>query len=142
MVDLALDLNPASSHYKDFLLINNDLALTSDAQPGSTNNILQSIIQRLSFFLGEWFLNNTEGVPWFQQILVKGPNQSAIDGILKNVILGTLGVTGLSSYSFTPNLTGRTLAVTFSVTTTSGPVDYSGTISASSSTSSAGNSQL
>ncbi len=138
MADISLNLNPASPTYKDFLVVNNDLILTSDAQAGGTNPILQSIIQRLSFFLGEWFLDNTQGVPWFQQILIKGPSQSNIDAVLKNTILGTLGVTGLSAYTFTPNFAERTLAVTFSATTTSGPVNYSGTISASSSSSASG----
>ena len=128
MADLALDLDKTSSTFKDLLLIDNDLALTSDAQAGGPNPVLQDCLQRLSMFLGEWFLDNTQGTPWFQQILVKNPDQSKIDAILLNILAGTIGVIQVSDYSFTPNAAARTLSVTFSLVTTSGPVDYSGTL--------------
>jgi hypothetical protein len=131
MADVALDLNKASSNYNDFLLIDNDLALTSDAQANSPiNPVQQDILQRLRFFYGEWFLDNTQGVPWFQQILVKNPDTSKVDLILLNTILTTPGVTAVTSYSFTPNYAARVLNVTFSATTTSGPINYNGTVGA------------
>jgi hypothetical protein len=126
MVDISLDLNPASGTYKDFLLVDNDLILTSDAQEGGNNPVEQDVLQRISMFLGEWFMDNTQGTPWFQQILVKNPNQSDIDAIFQNIILGTPGVMQLTSYSFTPNLSARTLAIKFSILTPSGAVNYNG----------------
>lgn len=129
MVDLSLDLsNPLSSTFGDLLVIDGDLVLTSDADPRGTNPILQDIVQSIRFFLAEWFLDNTQGLPWFQQILVKNPNQSAIDAIFKNVILGRPGVLQLASYSFDSNFTNRTLNVSFSAVTTSGTVNYNGTL--------------
>lgn len=129
MADLSLDLNKTSGTYKDLLLLDGDLVLTADADSRGANNILQNILQRMSFFLGEWFLDNTQGLPWFQQILVKGPDQSKIDAIFQNAIMGTPGVTQLLSYTFTPNTTARTLNVTFVAMTTSGKVNYSGNLS-------------
>jgi hypothetical protein len=135
MADLAIDLNPldiSQPYYKDIFVSNGDLTLTSDVTPNnlaSTNPVLQDILQRLSFFLGEWFLDNTQGVPYFQQILVKNPDQSKIDAIFQNIILGTPGVVQLSSYTFTPKTAIRVLTVAFSCITTSGIVNYSGTIS-------------
>lgn len=129
MADISLDLRPQSSTYKDLLVVNNDLILTSDANPAGTNNVQQDILQRLSFFLGEWFLDNTIGLPWFQQILVKNPDISKIDALFVNTILGTPGVVNLASYSFTPNFAQRTLKIAFSAVTTSGTVNYSGSIS-------------
>jgi len=131
MADISLDLNKASSTYKDYILYQNDLVLTTDADSNGTNNILQDILQRMSFFLGEWFLDNTFGVPWYQQILVKNPDNSKIDILLLNVILNTPGVQLVSTYKFTPNLSARTLTVQFNAQTTSGTVDYTGTVLAS-----------
>lgn len=128
MADVSLDLNKASPNFKDLLILDNDLVLTKDANPLGTNNILQDIVQNLSFFFGEWFLNTTQGLPWFQQILVKNPDQSKIDALLVNTILGTKGVTQLLAYTFTPNFQGRVLGVTFSAMTTSGKVNYSGNV--------------
>lgn len=128
MVDLSLDLNPAhkgQQGYRDLLVLGGDLVLTSDADPDGTNNILQDILQRLCFFLAEWFLDNTQGLPYFQQILVKNPDQSKVDSIFVNAIMGTPGVTQLSSYSFTVNRATRVLSISFSCITTSGVVSYS-----------------
>jgi hypothetical protein len=128
MVDISLDLNPASQTYNDFLIINGDLALTSDAQQGGANPVLQDILQALRTFLNEWYLDNTIGVPWFQQILVKNPDQETIDGLIRATILDRPGVLQLTSYNSTLNLAARTLTVNFTAQTTSGVVDYSGTL--------------
>lgn len=128
MADISLDLNPLSPTHKDFLVVDGDLVLTSDSDPKGTHNVLQHIVQRLSFFLGEWFMDNTKGVPWFTQILVKNPQQAKIDALLMNTIMGTPGVTQLVSYSFSPDTAKRTLSVQFSVYTTNGKVDYTGAI--------------
>lgn len=135
MADLSLDLNPLHKNlptYRDLLVTNNDLTLTADANPTNalaTNPVLQNILQRMRFFLAEWFLDNTQGLPYFQQILIKNPDQSKIDAIFSNVILGTPGVTQLTAYSFTPSSAIRVLTVSFSVITTTGIVSYSGNIS-------------
>lgn len=129
MADISLDLVKSSSTYKDFLLVDGDLALTTDADPSGTNNVLQDILQRLSMFQGEWFMDNTAGVPYYQQILRKNPDQSKIDAIFINTICGTLGVQQLLSYAFVPNFAFRTLEVSFSCNTTSGFIDYTGTLS-------------
>lgn len=128
MADVSLDLVKTSPTYKDFLLIDNDLALTADAQSGGTNPILQDILQRVSMFLGEWFLDVTQGVPYFEQILVKNPPQSKIDAIFQNVILGTPGVLTLTYYKFEPDFASRVLSVSFVAQTTSGKVDWTGNI--------------
>ncbi len=129
MADLSLDLNNGSSTYRDLLFVNSDLVLTSDVNATyGTNPILQDILTRLRFFLGEWYLDNTQGIPWYQRILVKNPNQSDIDAIFQNCIAGTPGVDQLTSYSFTVNRATRVLTVNFSCLTTLGTVNYTGTL--------------
>jgi hypothetical protein len=133
MADLSLDLNTSSLTYKDLLFLNQDLVLTNDTpsglSAGGNNPVLQDILQRLSMFLGEWFMDNTQGTPWFQQILVKSPDLAAIDAIFKNIILSTPGVMQLNGFKFTPNLSARLLSVTFSVLSTSGKINYNGLLS-------------
>lgn len=128
MADISLNLDASSMSYGDLLIVGNDLLLTADANPNGTNNILQDVIQRLRFFLGEWFLDNTFGVPWYQQILVKNPDVSKINVLILNTIAGTPGIITVSSYSFKTNFSARTFKVSFAAQTTNGPVDYSGTL--------------
>lgn len=127
MSDISLDLVKGSSGYYDYLVIDNDLALTSDAQAGGSDPVQQDILQAMRTFLNEWYLDNTLGMPWFQQILVKNPDLSSIDGLFINLILGRRGVEQLLSYDFSPNFLTRVLQDTFKVQRTKGTVDYSGT---------------
>jgi hypothetical protein len=121
MSDIKMDLSNGSTDFGDILIENNDLVMVTGKEA-----IKQDIVQRLRTFLGEWFLDNTIGVPYYQQILVKNPNQSNIDAIFINVILSTPGVTQLSEYSFKPNYTIRQLEIDFIAQTTDGEVDYAG----------------
>lgn len=59
---------------------------------------VQCLRSRLSFFLGEWFLNTLEGVPYYEHILgVKNPNLGLIKAIFRGVIKTTPGYAGVES---------------------------------------------
>lgn len=125
MSDIKLNMNKPSPSYRDFELQNGDLVLTSGLA-----EIQQNILQRLSVFFGEWFMNVQIGIPYFDKILVKNPDQGEIDALLTNTIQSVPGVIGLLSYSFSPDFVKRTLNVAFSAQTTQGKVDYEGLITA------------
>lgn len=125
MADLALDMDPVSVNFGDLLLTNGDLVIT----PTTLYGIQQHILQRLRIYLGEWFLNTTIGVAYFQLVLVKNPDESKVDAIFQSTIIQTPGVVSLTSYSFNPNFATRQLEISFSALTTNGTVDYSGLIS-------------
>jgi len=118
-MDLSLDLNPASPTYKDLLLQDGDLVINS-----GVDQVQQDLIQRLSFYQSEWFLDNTLGVPWFQQILVKNPDIGAIDAVLINTITNTPGITQLVSYKSTPSFKNRFLGLEFKAISTAGVINY------------------
>jgi hypothetical protein len=65
-------------------------------------NVVQGVAQiiqtRLRLWAGEWFLNNIIGTPWSQQVLGYG-TASLRDIAVKTVILGTTGVTSITSYN-------------------------------------------
>jgi hypothetical protein len=52
----------------------------------------QKIRQRLAFILGEWFIDQELGIPWFEGILVKDPNLEWIRGVLRREILSIPGI--------------------------------------------------
>jgi hypothetical protein len=125
MSDVKLDLTPGSPTYKDFLIVDGDLVIVT-----GKSEIQQNILQRLSTYYGEWFMNTQIGIPYFDQILVKDPDQSKVDALLFNTIAGTPGVIAVLSYSFTADFLTRTLNVAFSAQTTQGTVDYEGQVAA------------
>ena len=87
--------------------------------------VAQTLKQRLSFGLGEWFLSINEGVPYFQTILLKNPNIAAIEGIFRNTILSTPGVLELLSLDFDFDSRNRVFEVNFEARSQQGNINFS-----------------
>ena len=72
--------------------------------------VAQAIQTRLRLWLGEFFLDTTDGTPWLSQIL--GPRAASNpDAAIKQRILGTPGVSSIVSYSSSFNGGSRALTV-------------------------------
>jgi len=70
------------------------LVMVTDAEA-----VGQHARERLQTFAGEWFLDTTIGVPWLTQILAQRYDPALAEAVTKAVLLGTDGVTGISSFS-------------------------------------------
>jgi hypothetical protein len=106
----------------DLVLENADLVMTT-----GSDAVRQHILQRLRTFMGEWFLNLDAGLPYFQDILVKDPNLSAIDGVIKNQIIDTPGVLELLSFDMDFDPSSQALVISFSVQVSDGVLDFTET---------------
>lgn len=87
-IDLALDKD---TH--DLLIVGNNL-LTVEG----VDQVEQNTKIRLRFFAGEWFLDTSLGLPFYEEILVKNPNIPNIDNIIKAKIIDTPEVAELLSF--------------------------------------------
>ena len=86
-LDIALD----EDH--DVYLDGNDLALTAvDIQT------LQEIGIRLQLWRGEWFLDVQQGIPYLEQVFVKGTSTDTISSLFQNEILAADGVIELLEF--------------------------------------------
>jgi len=121
MTDLALDMDKSSAGYGDLLLTNGDLVLVNGEA-----EVRQVIKETLGVMFGEWFMDNTIGIDYFGQILVKNPNMGKINAIILSAVLSVPGVLQILSYSFVPDYVARRISITFTAQTTSGVVVYSG----------------
>lgn len=89
--------------------------------------VAQSIRTRLGLWKGEWFLDTTEGTPYFQSIL--GANTlSTRDDAIRNRITETPGVYSLDEYSSSFDPDSRKFTVTATVTTKYGSTTVSETL--------------
>jgi hypothetical protein len=113
------------------LYINDDGDIELDT---TTNNlrmvsgddeILQIVLRNLETFLGEWFLDSTLGVPWFQSILIKNPSIETIDAAVIDVIGRSKGVLSIQRYESELDTATRELSISFSIQTVSGIIDFS-----------------
>lgn len=75
--------------------------------------IEQNLMQRLKYFLAEWFLDQRNGVPYFEQILIKGFDPNIVDAIFKNVILSTPGVIELIEFLIDFDSSNRKMSLSF-----------------------------
>jgi hypothetical protein len=107
--DIALDDNG------DWDVSNGDLQLIGDIPA-----IVQAITIALEFFQGEWFLDQSAGIPFWTEVLIKNPDVNQISGIFRNEILGVPGVLQLDPLVLEWNTTLRQLSVTFSGTASTG----------------------
>jgi hypothetical protein len=112
MIDEALD---TTTHDMTYDGVNQSVVSDRD-------QVKQNIKIRLLLIQGEWFLNSQIGLPLFSKILVKNPDFSAIDVMIKATIVDTPEVTGLIAYSSMFNKTARRLSVSFQASTIYGNV--------------------
>lgn len=110
MIDFELD--PITN---DLVFQNFDFSLVDD-----TKQIMQNLAIRLRFILGEWYLDITQGVPYFEVFFRKAPNQIQIESILKEEIVNTRGILELTSFESDFDQRRRIYSVKFSARSISG----------------------
>ena len=79
----------------------------------NADQLIQAIKTRLWFFLGEFFLDNTVGFPWYELVLKKNVNTSNIESRIKLEISNTPGFGDLTFFSMDYEPANRTLFVQF-----------------------------
>lgn len=92
---------------------NSDLELDSSGNlkiETDLEGLRQKVVSRLRFFQTEWFLNRELGVPYLQQILIKGTGAGKVAGILNTQILKEEEVTSLNNVQTSVNRSERTFS--------------------------------
>lgn len=102
----------------DLLVTNNSLTLTEGAEA-----VKQHLQSRLRTFLGEWFLDTSIGVPWYQEVLVKQPSFQVVQSVLKSIIVDTPGILELTLFEFDYD-DSRELTLEIEALTSDGPIDF------------------
>lgn len=112
---------------KDFALDSNSrLFARSGYGLRFTENISEYVAQkirlRLAMFRGEWYLDNTVGVPYLDGILEKNPDQSYVEAEMKVEIRSIQEVLEITSFSIQNIDSTREMKISLEVTTSAGTV--------------------
>lgn len=110
MIDIKLDTT------------NHDITPDNMIITGEVEGIIQEIKMRLLFIKGEWFLNQGEGISYFESILKKKADLSLVETLMKQEILTSDKVKSILEFSLLLNNDTRTVSITFSCNTTLGEV--------------------
>ncbi len=106
------DIKLQSNHDIDW----NDFRLTTD----NAESVAQKIKIRLKRYQGEYFLDTTIGVPYFQEILKKGVSKDYVDTIFIDEITETIGVETLDTYESILDRSSGVYQFSFAATTSEG----------------------
>lgn len=104
MSDLAITLQTSATNpnigdleFSDATMTN--ILLTDDPSYPEGRDVMQDLFIRLRFFYGEWFLDTTQGLPYFRYVFVQNPDERLIKSIFRRTILGTPGIASLDNFS-------------------------------------------
>ena len=116
-MDMLLDNDPLSPTYGDLIYDNSSVTVTGSQAGG----VAQKLTIKLRTFLGEWFLNTSTGVPYYQQIFGKVRSKATIDSIFIEKIVEEPDVVELVEFT-SEILNDRTYTISFRVRTTLGQI--------------------
>lgn len=103
----------------DLAIIGFDLALVE-----GRDQVAQRLKTRLKTFLGEWFLDVTRGVPYFEDILVKAPDMTRVNAIITQQILLDPEITSVISFASSFDPSTRRLSYVVDVDTVFGTISF------------------
>ena len=101
----------------DLQLINGDFLVIDNKE-----RIAQQLRITLWEWLGEWFLDARDGVPYREYILVKNPNMNHIRQVLTENIAKIEGVNRIDELNLSYDTKNRTLIVDFAIDTDDGQI--------------------
>jgi hypothetical protein len=84
--------------------------------------VAQRIRIRFRWFLGEWFLDTRQGVPYFRDVLIKNPDPILISFIFRQVLLTTPGVKSVAKIQAALDKQTRALQIDFEATLDDGTI--------------------
>lgn len=84
----------------------------------------QHVSIRFQFFSGEWFLDTSLGVPYFEEILIKAPTFAVVSQILKTTVLDTPGILSLTKFDFSSDNARRIASLSFKALCEEGEINF------------------
>jgi len=101
----------------DIVIKDRDLLLIDNAE-----RVAQQIQITLRYWLGEWFLNTENGVPYLEYICVKNPNFYHVRQVLTEAIESVKGVNSVTDMALTVDSQNRQLYCEYAADTAYGLV--------------------
>ena len=87
-----------------------------------SRRVAQQMRIRLCSFRGEWFLQRSYGLPYFEEILVKGPLLDRVSGLFYDALRTVPDVEQVTDLTFDLVASTRRLSIAFEAETNFGPL--------------------
>ena len=103
---------------KDILLTeSNDLAVDEHGDISLTDSVRQAARIRLQWFLAENRLMPEFGMPYFEEIFIKGPNLDRVRSLIRDKVMSVAEVIDVRNIVITVDKTTRTARVALEIAT-------------------------
>lgn len=100
-----------------------DLYISESGDIKFTNSVLQAIKIKLRWFLGEWRINTTYGMPYYDEVFIKNPSLALLEDRIRTEILSVDGVQSIESVDISVDKATRECVVKFTVVVDSESID-------------------
>lgn len=104
----------------DIALDGDDLVLVAGVEL-----VTQRIIVGLRLFLGEWFLEEEGGMPYWRDVLCDQPKSALVEAMFRRAILADEDIERIDEFTMTADKTYRRVTVDFRATSRWGVVNVS-----------------
>lgn len=84
--------------------------------------VRQKLASRFRFFLGEWFADKREGIPYFRDVLRKGADPDVIRSVFRSVLRNTPGVVSVKKFDVQLDTRQRRLSFEFEALAADGTI--------------------
>jgi len=85
--------------------------------------VAQNVKTRLLSIMGEWFLDDGFGVPYLSDICINPANIPLAESLIRQSILGTMGVKEITSFDLLFSHETRKLSIAVNLTTVYGTIE-------------------
>ena len=99
----------------------------ADFHRNTPEGVGQACVTRLKLWLGEWFIDQTEGTP-YQQAALGTNKKSTIGPAIRERILGTQNVTSIESFDLVIDADNRKAAISAVINTAFGSATLQGVL--------------
>jgi len=94
-----------------------DLKISESGDITLTESIRQAVLIRLRWFFAEWRFAPDFGVPWFEEVFVKNPNDVRVRQIIREECMKVDGVTDARSITLTVDTVTREATINLKIVT-------------------------
>lgn len=99
----------------DIFLNDGDLYIGENGDITLTNSVRQAARVRLQWFLAEWRLGPTLGLPYFEEVFIKNPNTQRIKNMITNTLFEIDNVDDVRDVDVKINSETRTGSISFTL---------------------------
>ncbi len=95
-----------------------DIKINDNGDLQLTESIRQSVQIRLRWFFAEWRFAPERGVPWFEDVFIKNPNDARIRQVIQEECMQVEGVLNAKNIKISNNITTRVAVISLIIVTT------------------------